>query len=149
MAKAAYPELKDLFSIPQTLKKIENRQAEIEKMLALLIEKSSSSESKPRKKRPGPSKKKGVPAKRKKVVVRAKRKAARSGKTTVIDLIATVLKGKKKPLSIAEIHDAIVGRKLYTGKSQDLKKLISVSLYRDPKNMFERKVPGKFKLAKK
>ena len=149
MAKAVYPELKDLFSIPQTLKKIEKRQEEIEKMLAVLIDRTSSSELKPRKKGPGAPKKKGVPRKRKKGVVRAKRKAARSGKKSVIELIASVLKGKKKPLSIAEIHDAIVSQKIYTGKSQDLKKLISVSLYRNPKNIFERKGPGKFKLAKK
>jgi len=149
MAKAVYPELKELFSIPQTLRKIEKRQAKIEKILASLIGKTSSSGLKVKRKGPGAPGKKGVSRTRKEAVVRAKRKTARSGKKSVNDLIASVLKGKRKPLTVSQIHDAIVSNKIYTGKSQDLKKLIAVSLYRNPKNMFERKGRGKFKLAKK
>lgn len=146
MTKDVYSELKDLLTIPQTLRELEKRQTEIEKKLALLI-KTAGAPPVAVETRGRPAGKKTAPKAKPKGAPRGRRNASGAGKMSMLDLIGSVLKGRKTPMSIGEIHDAIVRGNLYTGKSTNLKRLVSVSLYRNPDKRFQREGRGKFKLA--
>ena len=149
MAKDLYSELKSLFSIPHTLGKIEKRQVEIEKMLDRLIRMTASSGASATSRGAALRRKKAAPKPRVrgKAPAKAKRKVARAGKKPMTQLIASVMKGKKRGLTVAEIHDTLIGKKMYTGKSTNLKNLISVTLYRNLNKLYKRVGPGKFTLA--
>jgi len=157
MTNDIYKSIRALLEIPRTVQQLERQQKEIERRLDDLIKIVSSSEAKKTTApssipavEPVPKPRKRTPkrkAPKTKTARRVVKRAPAAGGPSISDMIETVMKVKRKPLSIAEIHDGIVKRKMYTGKSQNLKKMISVVLNR--KAMFKRTAPGKFKLAKK
>ena len=162
MANDIYKSIRALLEIPNTVQKLERQQKEIERRINDLIEtvsasgmKSTAEPSVPKVEVPAPKPRKKTTkrkaakrrAPKKKTAKRAVKRAPAAGDPSISDMIESVLKGKRKPLTITEIHAGIVEKKVYTGKSQNLKKMISVVLNRKP--MFERTAPGKFRLAKK
>ena len=142
MTNPIYSEIKSLLEIPETLKKIQKQQQEIEKKLDKLMKMASSDKK-------GDKKfflKKGTDKPSRKDSKRSSRTPS-THRSSNQDLIASVLKGKRKPLSINEIHDIIIQNNLYKGKAKDLKRIISVTLYQNKKGVFRRVGPGKFKLT--
>jgi uncharacterized Zn finger protein len=62
--------------------------------------------------------------------------------------IVEILKTKKKPLKVNEIHDALLNEKKHKTKAKDFKAVVRIVLYKNEKGLFERVGPGAFVLAK-
>jgi|GEM_PF-385873 len=82
----------------------------------------------------------------------AKKRRARTRNRTaqppLSSVIVEILKTRKKPLRVNEIHDALLNEKKYKTKAKNFKAIVRNILYKNEKELFEKAGPGAFTLAK-
>ena len=90
----------------------------------------------------GPGRPKGKPTKKK-----VKRTRKRIAQPSLSSVIVEILKEKKKPLKVNEIHDAVLKEKGYKTKAKNFKANLRIMLYTNKKGLFKKVKPGLFGLA--
>ena len=135
MPKDLYKELRDLFSLKNSVEKILSHQLTIEKRLSGL-------ERWIQKLHKAPTGKTALPKKARKAGARR-----RKAQTPLTDVIIQVMREKKGPISVNELAEAIYKGKLFTSTAKNFKNNLRVILYRNKKELFKLASPGIFELA--
>ena len=81
-----------------------------------------------------------------KSVKRPRRKRIRQ--PSVPSLIVEILKEKKRPMKINDIHEALLKEKNYKTRAKNFKTNVRIVLYKKERGLFKKVGPGKFTLAK-
>ena len=133
-------DLNKLITAKKKLDTLNAKRAALEKELASTNKQIDSLQRSLSKLGPTPT----VPKKGKKKP--AKRKSRRRIKQPSLSSVVTeVLKPKKKPMSVNEIHDAVLS-KGYKTRAKAFKSQLRILLYKNEKKLFRKVGPGKFKL---
>jgi uncharacterized Zn finger protein len=79
---------------------------------------------------------------------RGARTRTRTAQPPLSAVIVEILKTRKKPLRVNEIHDALLNEKKYKTKARDFRAIVRTMLHKNENELFEKAGPGTFTLAK-
>ena len=142
-------ELQNLIATKKKLDILQGKKKTIEKELGSVKKQINSLEDsmiKIGKKKPA--------VRRKKVGKKAARKTARKTRRkrvvqpSLSSLIVEILKEKKRPMKVNDIHDTLLKEKKYKTVAKNFKANVRILLYKNEKGLFKKVGPGKFGLAK-
>ena len=142
-------ELQNLVAVKKKLDILQGKKKAIEKELGSVKKQINSLEIsmiKIGKKKPA--------VRRKKVGKKAARKPAsktrrkRVVQPSLSSLIVEILKEKKRPMKVNDIHDTLLKEKKYKTVAKNFKSNVRILLYKNEKRLFRKAGPGEFGLAK-
>ena len=142
-------ELQNLVAVKKKLDILQGKKKAIEKELGSVKKQINSLEIsmiKIGKKKPA--------VRRKKVGKKAARKPARKTRRkrvvqpSLSSLIVEILKEKKRPMKVNDIHDTLLKENKYKTVAKNFKSNVRILLYKNEKRLFRKAGPGEFGLAK-